>query len=84
VVVIVLQRLLMMMMAISHYDDVMSPFKHPSIHYLILLPYTTTRYWAIAIPSYLWVVYIMIGVVYAGMNLLITAPLESFDTFTGR
>lgn len=44
---------------------------------------TMTRYWAVALPAYFVVTYILVFVSYAGINLLNTPSLESFDTLVG-
>lgn len=41
------------------------------------------RYWAIAIPSAMFVTASMAVVVYIAVNFMSTAPLDSFDTITG-
>jgi phosphatidylinositol N-acetylglucosaminyltransferase subunit P len=42
------------------------------------------RYWALAIPSYLCVAFFFTGIIYCSLNLLSTAPLDSFDTIVGE
>ena len=41
-----------------------------------------TRYWALALPSYIIITGLLIIVAYAGANLSITPPLDSMSTFT--
>lgn len=41
------------------------------------------RYWAIAIPSAIFVTWSVAVLVYIAVNFMSTAPLDSFDTITG-
>lgn len=41
------------------------------------------RYWAIAIPSAVFVTWTVAVLVYIAVNFMSTAPLDSFDTITG-
>lgn len=43
--------------------------------------YYPSKYYAIAIPSYLLVFIILIGIAYIGLNMMTTEPPESFLTF---
>lgn len=71
--------------------QVRPPFRHafsPSfpLHHLPTrkqLPSTSKRDWAIAVPAYLFTAFALSGVCYVAINLLSTAPLDSFQTLTG-
>ena len=41
------------------------------------------RYWAIAIPSAIFVTWSVAVLVYIAVNFMSTSPLDSFDTITG-
>lgn len=46
--------------------------------------YLPSRYWAVAIPSMVFVTTIVAVVTYIAVNFMSTAPLDSFDTITGE
>lgn len=46
------------------------------------IAYYPSQYWALALPSWMIVVWVLIVTIYVGINLLTTAPLDSFDTLT--
>lgn len=50
---------------------------------LATAPLPHCRYWAIAIPSAIFVTWSVAVLVYIAVNFMSTAPLDSFDTITG-
>ncbi|CAN0006024.1 unnamed protein product [Ectocarpus sp. 8 AP-2014] len=47
------------------------------------ITYYPSKYWAIAIPSAIFVTWSVAVLVYIAVNFMSTAPLDSFDTITG-
>lgn len=48
------------------------------------ITYYPYKEWALSLPAFLCMTYMMSGVVYVSLNLLSTAPLTSYETLTDR
>lgn len=53
-----------------------------SLLHQIGISYYPSRYWVAAFPSWFGIAFMMIAILYWGFNLIISAPLDSYDTIT--
>jgi phosphatidylinositol N-acetylglucosaminyltransferase subunit P len=47
------------------------------------ITYYPSKYWALAVPSYLLFIIPLVIIAYCGLNMMDTPPLHSMDTITG-
>jgi phosphatidylinositol glycan class P protein len=55
-----------------------------SVLHQLGVTYYPDKYWAIAIPTYLFMSYLVAVIIYLSVNLITTEPLDSFNTITGN